>query len=69
MAYLRGQINDPYVWSDFDDRNGWYCTKLPWVGYWEYHNVNIHEWDFSMYYCYPDNIYDDDDTIVFASGS
>lgn len=69
IDYLREHLGDDYNLTAFSVRDSWYCTKLPWVGYWDYFNINIHEWNFTMFACYPDNISDDDDPIVFATGS
>lgn len=71
LDYFQDQLEegDSYNLTAFSDRDSWYCTKLPWVGYWDYFNINIHEWNFTMFACYPDNIRDDDDPIVFATGS
>ncbi|BAD77338.1 hypothetical conserved protein [Geobacillus kaustophilus HTA426] len=67
--YIRNQLGEPYkfVGSYKSDDSTWYCSKLAWKAYYEMGNRDL-DYDGGLY-VYPDDIYQDGDTKIFATGS
>lgn len=65
--YIKNQLGDPYKFTSYKhDTSAWYCSKLPWKAYYEVGNRDL-DVDYGSY-VYPDDIYEDGDTKIFASG-
>lgn len=65
--YIKNQLGDPYKFTSFKhDTSAWYYSKLPWKAYYEVGNRDL-DVDYGSY-VYPDDIYEDGDTKIFASG-
>lgn len=54
MNYLGNQIGDGYKFSSYYNRDTWYCSKLPWVGWQEFYNTNLN-WLGGI--CSPDDLH------------
>ena len=63
VDYLKDQLGEPYGFTLYNDRDTWYCTKLPWVGWEDHYNCDLNE-DGGL--CVPDDIEDSQDTSIFA---
>ncbi len=65
IDYLKDQLGDPYGFTWFYDRDTWYCSKLPWVGWGEFYtDADLNE-DSGL--CVPDDIDESSDTRRFTS--
>lgn len=66
MDYLRDQLGEPYIFSSYNNRSSWYCSKLPWVGWEDHYECDLNE---NGGFCVPDDLEKSDDTKIFASSS
>jgi len=49
--------------------SSWYCSKLVWKAYMEKANIDLSGNQTLYTYVYPDEIYVDNDTSIFATGT
>ena len=67
--YVREQLTKPYKISGSykHDTSSWYCSKLVWKAFYQVGNRDL-DVDYGTY-VYPDDIYEDGDTKIFATGA
>ena len=66
VDYLDDQIGDSYSFTWYYDRDNWYCSKLPWVGWEDHYLCDLNE---DGGFCVPDDLNDSQDTSIFVSAS
>ncbi|WP_066632641.1 hypothetical protein [Desulfolucanica intricata] len=63
IDYLKEQLGDNYAFTSFYNRDSWYCSKLPWVGWKEYYSVDLNG---TGGLCLPDDLAFSNETSRFA---